>query len=83
MLDAPFLEKHRIHKVVHGDDCSQSDFFAVPLELGIMHYLPHAGHLHYRHHEPRAPARRHLTALHRQRGGAGAPQACRHMSRSR
>ena len=41
VLDAPFLEKHRIHKVVHGDDCSQSDFFAVPLELGIMHYLPY------------------------------------------
>ena len=41
VLDAPFLEKHRIHKVVHGDDCSQSDFCAVPLELGIMHYLPY------------------------------------------
>lgn len=41
VIDRPFLQKHRLHKVVHGDDCSQSDFFAVPLEMGIMHYLPY------------------------------------------
>ena len=41
VLDVAFLQKHRIHKVVHGDDCSQADFFAVPLEMGIMHYLPY------------------------------------------
>lgn len=41
VLDARFLEKHGIHKVVHGDDSTQDAFFAVPLEMGIMHYLPY------------------------------------------
>ena len=41
VLDSAFIERHGIHKVVHGDDSNQADFFAVPLEMGIMHYLPY------------------------------------------
>ena len=41
VLDAAFLRAHRVDRVVHGDDCAQADFFAVPLEMGIMRYLPY------------------------------------------
>ena len=41
ILDEDFIKAHGIHKVVHGDDTTQDEFFAVPLEMGIMHYLPY------------------------------------------
>ena len=43
VIDEAFLRRHQIDKVVHGDDSDQSEFFAVPLEMGIMHYLPYTG----------------------------------------
>ena len=41
VISSEFLERHRLQIVVHGDDDPQSDFYAVPLEMGIMHYLPY------------------------------------------
>jgi choline-phosphate cytidylyltransferase len=34
-----FLDKHRIEYVYHADDSQQSEFFKVPIELGIMRYV--------------------------------------------
>lgn len=36
-----FIKKHSIDIVAHGDDSTQSDFFKVPIELGIMKYVPY------------------------------------------
>ena len=41
VLTGKFLDKHGITHVVHGDDDRQEDFFRVPLERGIMHYVPY------------------------------------------
>jgi len=40
-LDQAFLHKHHIAVVVHGDDSQQDEFYAVPLAMGIMRYLPY------------------------------------------
>ena len=40
-LEAEFLHRHGIEVVVHGDDSPQQEFYAVPLAMGIMHYLPY------------------------------------------
>lgn len=41
VVDQAFLSRHRIDRVVHGDDSAQSEFYAAPLEMGIMLYLPY------------------------------------------
>ena len=41
VISSEFLTRHQLHLVVHGDDDTQSDFYAVPLEMGIMRYLPY------------------------------------------
>jgi glycerol-3-phosphate cytidylyltransferase-like family protein len=41
VMDATFLDTHKITCVVHGDDSTQSDFFAEPIRRGIMQYLPY------------------------------------------
>ena len=38
-IDEDFIKKHNIDLIVHGDDSSQADFFAVPIKLGIMRYV--------------------------------------------
>lgn len=34
-----FLNTHKVDYVVHGNDSSQSDFYKIPIEKGIMVYL--------------------------------------------
>ena len=41
VISSEFLARHALQRVVHGDDDPQSDFYAVPLQRGIMHYLPY------------------------------------------
>jgi cytidyltransferase-like protein len=41
VLDAAFLDGHGIQRVLHGDDSYQQEFYAVPLEMGIMLYVPY------------------------------------------
>jgi glycerol-3-phosphate cytidylyltransferase len=41
VLDEAFLRRHQIDVVVHGDDSTQTEFYAAPLEMGIMQYLPY------------------------------------------
>ena len=41
VLTEAFLRQHRIDRVVHGDDSPQSEYYGVPLEMGIMEYLPY------------------------------------------
>lgn len=41
IISPEFLDKFGINCVVHGDDSTQSDFFAEPVKRGIMHYLPY------------------------------------------
>jgi len=41
VLSSAFLERHQVQAVIHGDDDAQSAFYAVPLEMGIMRYLPY------------------------------------------
>lgn len=41
VLTKPFLEKHSIDLVVHGDDSDQAEFFEVPIQLGMMRYVPY------------------------------------------
>jgi histidinol-phosphate aminotransferase len=41
ILTKPFLEKHAIDLVVHGDDSDQAEFFEVPIQMGIMRYVPY------------------------------------------
>lgn len=36
-----FIQKHDIGKIIHGDDSTQHEFFKIPIELGIMEYLPY------------------------------------------
>jgi len=36
-----YIEEHGIDLVVHGNDSQQSDFFKVPIEMGIMEYIPY------------------------------------------
>ena len=40
-LTKEFLEKHKIDLVVHAEDASQNDFFKVPIDMGIMRYVPY------------------------------------------
>lgn len=37
--DEPFIERYGIDLVVHGDDNTYEEYFAVPLALGIMRYV--------------------------------------------
>ncbi len=39
VLTQSFLAQHAIDLVVHGDDSLQPDFFAVPIQMGIMRYV--------------------------------------------
>lgn len=41
VLTAEFLDARGITLVVHGDDDRQEDFFRVPLERGVMRYVPY------------------------------------------
>ena len=41
VITSNFLTQHSINLVVHGDDSQQPEFFAVPLQMGIMHYVPY------------------------------------------
>lgn len=41
VISSEFLERNQLQLVIHGDDDTQSDFYAVPLEMGIMRYLPY------------------------------------------
>jgi len=41
VLTEEFLDLHRITMVVHGDDDPQREFFRVPIERGIMRYVPY------------------------------------------
>ena len=42
-ISESFIKRHQITKVVHGDDTSPVFLkqHAVPIDLGIMHYLPY------------------------------------------
>lgn len=40
-LTSEFLDKYSIDLVVHGDDSKQEEFFRVPIERGIMRYVPY------------------------------------------
>ena len=41
VLTNSFLEEHDIDVVVHADDSKQTEFFQVPIDLGIMVYVPY------------------------------------------
>ena len=41
VLTGEFLDAHHINFVVHGDDDKQEAFFRVPIERGIMRYVPY------------------------------------------
>jgi cytidyltransferase-like protein len=41
ILTGEFLDEHGVGLVVHGDDSAQEEFFRVPLERGIMTYVPY------------------------------------------
>ena len=41
VLTQEFIEAQRIDAVIHGSDSPQSEFYSVPIELGIMRYLPY------------------------------------------
>ena len=41
VITKDYLEKHGITTVVHGDDDQQVGFFKVPIELGMMKYIPY------------------------------------------
>lgn len=36
-----YIEEHGIDLVVHGNDSQQYDFFKVPIEMGMMEYIPY------------------------------------------
>lgn len=41
ILDRHFIEQNNISYVVHGDDDKQEKFFQVPIQMGIMRYVPY------------------------------------------
>ena len=41
VVDQAFLQEPRIDLVVHGNDSMQAEFYSVPLEMGIMRYIPY------------------------------------------
>jgi len=41
VLTKEFIEKNNIDLVIHGNDSLQEEFFKVPIELGIMRYIPY------------------------------------------
>jgi len=41
VLNEEFIERHKIQFVVHGDDDKQEKFFRIPIEKGIMRYVPY------------------------------------------
>lgn len=41
VLNAEFLDSYKIDVVVHGDDDRQEQFFRIPIERGIMRYVPY------------------------------------------
>jgi cytidyltransferase-like protein len=41
VLTKEFILENKIDIVVHGDDSAQTDFFKVPIEMGIMRYVPY------------------------------------------
>jgi cytidyltransferase-like protein len=41
VLSSEFLMARGIDLVVHGDDARQEAFFKIPIELGIMRYVPY------------------------------------------
>ena len=45
ILTEEFIKEHNIDIVIHADDSAQSDFFKVPIELGIMKYIPYSKHI--------------------------------------
>jgi len=42
VLTGEFLDAHGISLVVHGDDSKQEEFFRVPIDRGIMVYVPYS-----------------------------------------
>ena len=45
MVTEDFIRKHRIDLIVKGDDFREaySDFYAQPIKMGIMRYVPYTG----------------------------------------
>lgn len=41
VLTKEFLKQHNIELVYHADDSKQTEFFKVPIDLGIMQYVPY------------------------------------------
>jgi cytidyltransferase-like protein len=41
VVTSEFLKYHNIELVYHADDSKQTDFFKVPIDLGIMQYVPY------------------------------------------
>jgi len=38
-----FIKKHNIDIVVHGDDNKYEEYYKIPIEMGIMKYVPYYG----------------------------------------
>ena len=45
ILTKEFLLDNRIDIVIHADDSKQEEFFKIPIELGIMKYVPYTKYI--------------------------------------
>lgn len=45
VVDEAFLRRHGIDFVVHGDDSQQEQFFAAPIEKGVMRYVSYSANI--------------------------------------